>query len=191
MLLPAAFILALPAHAATLTLVDNFNSTHLLSDVIHVGDNQNDNRFIPPSPSGITFSLSFTLTAAQLSASSITLSLDQYQADNIDVALRSFVTLNDVRAGDLSFNDLLLDLTGLNTFPVVTDSFSVKPLLQVGQNTLTIVSAFNGIDSDDLLVTNVQLSGLAEAVPEPGAAWLVVSAFGAFGLARFRRATAR
>jgi hypothetical protein len=185
----------LPVQGATLTLVNDFNSTHSLSDVFHLGDNQNDSRFIPPSLFGTSLTLNFALTLADLAGADlagdpIMLFLDQYQADNTDPALRSFVELNGGTAGFLSFNPLLIDLTGRTTIPVVTDSFSVKPLLRVGQNTLVIHSVFGGADFDDFDVTNVRLTGLGGSVPEPGTGALLVLTLGISGLFRFRRAFA-
>ena len=47
--------------AQTVTILPNYNITFSSANVVHLGDNPNDSRFIPPSPSGSSWTESFTL----------------------------------------------------------------------------------------------------------------------------------
>src|ERR1044072_5918237 len=77
-------------------ILPDFNTTHALSDVVHLGDNLNDTRFIRPNPSGTVLTHTFTITAPPPYTSS-TLLIDQYNADG-----NSFVHLNGVFIGYLT-----------------------------------------------------------------------------------------
>jgi uncharacterized repeat protein (TIGR01451 family) len=144
----------------TRQILNNFNETHLISDVVHVGDNQNDSRFLPPNPIGPVYAKVFTVATAPPASSTLTLKIDQYQADNSTPANRSFVTLNGTRLGFLSVNSFIADLAGSTTLPVVTDTFAVPGNLVVaGANTLTVEAGNEG-GLDDLSVTNIRLESL-------------------------------
>jgi hypothetical protein len=55
----------------TRQILNNFNETHLISDVVHVGDNQNDSRFLPPNPIGPVYAKVFTVATAPPASSTI------------------------------------------------------------------------------------------------------------------------
>lgn len=154
----------------TVQILPDFNRTHAGGDVVHLGDNPNDTRFIPPQPSGATFTRTFELTSAQLAGTgAISLLLDQYQADNEILTQRSFVTLNGGFVNYLTRNSFIQDLTGATTIPVITESFSVRTLLRVGTNTLVVQAGdvHNPGDTlDDFCVTNIRVTGLSGGIPD-------------------------
>ncbi len=131
----------------------DFNQTHSLADVVHIGDGTSD-YFLPPAPSGTSWSTPFTLTAI----GSVTVSLDHYQADNRDPTNSSFVMINGHFVGYLSNSGFLVqDLKGSNTLPVLSQSFTVPQSLRIGTNTVGVQSRPEGDDYDDLSFTNVRL----------------------------------
>src|ERR1039458_3094111 len=162
-------VLSVPGSAqqTTLTLLADFNQTHSLSDVVHLGDNYNDCDFIPPSPSGTSWTATFSISAAQLAASAPSISVDQYQADNLG-ADRSFVMVNGVVVGLLSYYPSLQSgLCNGTSVPVVTNTFSISPsILTAGVNTVQVqsgidtVRGYPGNEYDDFDITNIRITGL-------------------------------
>lgn len=157
--LPSLDALAVPI---TVQLIPDFNKTHLVSDVIHLGDNMGDTRFIPSSPLGTTFAKSFALPIAPSLVLSAELLIDQYQADNTVFEDRSFVALNSKNLGKLTHNPGISDLAGATNLPVLTDSFPVDVKgLTIEGNSLKLVAGDVHIGPpdtfDDFSVTNVRL----------------------------------
>ncbi|MBI3934239.1 MAG: hypothetical protein HY316_06075, partial [Acidobacteria bacterium] len=140
-----------------LQILNDFNQTHLLADVIHVGDDSNNTQFLPPDPVGLIYTTTFNLSSVP--ATDSILQVDQYQASAGFVSqFQSFVTINGTRVGVFTPNFFITELSGSTTLPVITDSFFVpSSLLRVGENTLT-VEADNG---DDFSITNIRLKPLA------------------------------
>lgn len=154
----------------SLQLLGDFNQSHSLSDIVHLGDNPSDCRFIPPNPSGITWTSTFNVSADQLTSPSVSLLIDQYQADNSVLADRSFVTIDGVFVGFLSLNQPIVnDLCKGTTVPVVTDSFSISSYLHVGTDTVVVQAGLSnpgGTDQyDDFDITNIRIGGLATPTP--------------------------
>ena len=142
----------------TVQLLGDFNQSGATADVVHLGDNPNDFRFIPPDPSGTELELRFALSEV----TDLTLRLDQYQADNTIVSQRSFVTFNGHFLGYLSHNPGIRNLSGATSIPVKGEVFDIDSSKVVsGENAVMIHAGnvFNPGDTyDDLCITNVRIT---------------------------------
>jgi hypothetical protein len=149
----------------TVPILPDFNQTGSLSHVVHLGDNPNDTRFLPPNPSGTTLTLTFTLPQG-LVPGSASIEIDQYQADNSVPEQRSFVTLNGSFLGRFTRNSFITDLTGSSTLPVLTDVFPFDTALLTISNTLVVQAGDVRIGPpdtfDDFCVTNIRLQAAIE-----------------------------
>jgi hypothetical protein len=177
--------------AADIQILPDFNQTGSLNDVVHLGDNLSDPRFIPPNPSGTAATFTFNVaTVPQPGA--LALWVDQYQADNSPELTRSYVTVNGTFLGFFTLNSYIQDLTGATHLPVITDEFAIAPsLLSLGTNTLVVQAGdehTGGPDTfDDLDVTNIRITGASAAVPEPSSLGLLSMALGGLAWVRRRR----
>jgi RHS repeat-associated protein len=146
-------------------VLKDFNSTHSVADAIHIGDNFNDTRFIPPNPSGITYAFSVKLCDNAPNGTNVQFQVDQYQADNELPTDYSFATVKGQLVGFLSSNLFIEDLTGHSTFPVVTDTFSIPAgILHSGDNIVEVTMGWDsgrGGGYDDVDLTNVRVKGLS------------------------------
>lgn len=134
------------------TLLPDYNTSHSLADVVHLGDNACDGRFLPACPGGTVASYPFSVPSQ---VSTVTISVDQYNADNTQDP-RSWVEVNGVRVGELRYNPVLVNLTPGDPLPVVTDQFQLDASqVLVGDNLLTIHMAQEAGSYDDVSLTNI------------------------------------
>ena len=146
--------------SVVIQILNDFNKTGSLTDIVHLGDNPNDIHFIPPDPSGTTLTLTFSLPQdfPSLVPGSASISIDQYQADNSVPDQRSYVKLNGNMLGYFTQNSFITDLSGSTTLPVITDTFPVATdILTAGATFTLVVQAGISSSYDDFDVTNIRL----------------------------------
>ena len=155
----------------TLTLLNDYELTHDIADVVHLGD-QYISSFYRPAHQGTVKTFDFDLTNSP-AAGSFDLYISHFQS-NPELGYENHVYLN---GHDLGF-------LGTSEEHWLGDYFSGDNawLLPTG-NVLTITAGALGGNYDDFEFTNLNMT--YAAVPLPAAFWLLGS--GLVGLLGFRR----
>lgn len=156
---------ATAAHATVITILDNYEITNNIADVVHIGD-ENYSYLIQNEPIDISWSTSFTLDEEPAAAYPFFISIDQYGA-NPSRGFLNHIFLNGYDLGYLSYDSA----SHWQTETFATSNFQI--LYFGSENILTIHSSLSDqpgeipTNYDDLEFTNISLDYNSNPVPEP------------------------